>query len=256
MAFRIAVQCSCSVGYKPLKVHFCAPILPASFSLLAPAITHTIFSQTNVINAGESGIGKSSPVDLITGQGVGQTSDDATACTLRTASHRFSIDGHDFVLWDTPGFDEGSMTVINARFPEVMVRTLVQRLKNAGGIDLVYWMHGNRAKTGLVNSYKFIRSLVPTTVPFVAVVTRLERYPNQMEDWWAKNEHELSNFGMEFVDHACITAPPGSSTLPASFCERLTHSRTTVQDLIRTNCCPYAISPTLASFPSRPTTDD
>ncbi|KIJ58417.1 hypothetical protein HYDPIDRAFT_102695 [Hydnomerulius pinastri MD-312] len=211
----------------------------------------------NVIIAGESGIGKSSLINLITDQEVAQTSNDSTACTLQTRSYKFSIDGHDFLLWDTPGFDEGSMTVANARFPELMVRTLVQRLKNAGGIDLlVYCMHGNRAKTGLVNSYKVIRSLVPTTVPFVAVVTRLERYPNQIEDWWAKNEHELSNFGMEFADHACITALPDSSTLPALFRERLSHSRTTVQDLIRTNCCPYAISPTLVSFPSPLTTDD
>ncbi|KAF9225761.1 hypothetical protein BS17DRAFT_670690, partial [Gyrodon lividus] len=191
--------------------------------------------MVNVIIAGESGIGKSSLINLISGQNLAKTSNDTTACTLQVESHKVLIDGHDFELWDTPGLDECSATFVNTRFSETVAKSL-QGLKRRAGIHLlVYCMHGSRAREAVLSNYKAIRSLVSPTTPVVVVVTRLERYQDCMEDWWSKNAPELSNLGMNFADHACITALPDCSSLSPTARERRAQSRSAVRDLIRKN---------------------
>ncbi|KAF9236683.1 P-loop containing nucleoside triphosphate hydrolase protein [Melanogaster broomeanus] len=204
----------------------------------------------NVVIVGEHGIGKSSIINLIAGRNVAKASNDSGACTLEVESYTVSIDGQDFTLWDTPGLEEGSATLVNTRFSDTMLKSL-QQFDGLGGIDLlVYCMHGSRAKTALLNNYKAIRSLVPSTTPIVAVITRLERYQGCMENWWSNNAAELSNFGMKFADHACITALPNSSTLSPAFRERLAHSQSAVRNLIRRSCTPNIDQPSLVTFPS------
>ncbi|KAG2357650.1 hypothetical protein BDR07DRAFT_357030 [Suillus spraguei] len=65
----------------------------------------------NIVIFGETGSGKSSLVNLITGRQTAQTSPDATGCTTEITLHE-----HDVVtqgktvkvqLFDTPGLDEG-----------------------------------------------------------------------------------------------------------------------------------------------------
>ncbi|KIJ12194.1 hypothetical protein PAXINDRAFT_14965 [Paxillus involutus ATCC 200175] len=203
--------------------------------------------MVNVVIAGESGIGKSSIINLITGRNVAKTSNDTAACTLQVESYNAHIDGRDFEIWDTPGLEEGSVTAVNARLSEVVIQSL-QQLKRNGGIHLlVYCMHGNRAKAAILNNYKAICSLVPPTTPVVAVITRLERYQDRMEDWWSKNASELSGLGMEFADHACITALADSSRLSPALRERVAHSRRAVRDLIRRSC---PVPPPQVMFPS------
>lgn len=187
----------------------------------------------NVVLAGECGTGKSSLINLIVGRDVAKTSNDTAACTTEARSYKTSIDGCNLKLWDTPGLGEGSRA--NARSSEALVKSL-HRLKSQGEIHLlIYCMHGNRAKAALLKHYKTIRDFLPT-VPIVAIVTRLERYQNCMEDWWSNNAQELASHGMNFADHACITTVADCHGLPSSFRQRLIYSQKAVRDLIFRNC--------------------
>jgi len=205
----------------------------------------------NVIIAGESGIGKSSLINLITSQQLAETSNDSSACTLSAKGHRTSIDGHNFVLWDTPGFNKG-LEAPSANYLAIF-RSLIEDLGSRGGVDLVlYCMLASRAKIALMNNYFAVCDLIPKSTPVVAVVTSLERYPSRMEDWWMHNQSELARLDMTFVGHACITTLPDCVTLPPYIRERIADSRKMLRDVIRRTCLPYCISPSLVSFPTAP----
>lgn len=203
----------------------------------------------NVVLVGECGTGKSSLINLIVGRNVAKTSSDTTACTMEVRSYKVPIDGCNVRLWDTPGLDEGSTTRANARSSEALVKSLL-RLQSKGDIHLlVYCVHGSRAKAAFLKHYETIRNLLPPAVPIVSVVTRLERYPDRMEDWWSNNAEELAALGMNFPDHACITTVPDCHGLSSVARDRLVHSRTAVRDLIRRNC-PSQLLP--VKFPGTP----
>jgi hypothetical protein len=75
-----------------------------------------------------------------------------------------------------------------------------------GDIHLImYCVRGERAIRTLRRNYDLIRSQVKRKVPIVLVVTCLESYTPEMEDWWSVNERSISNLGMTFAGHACIT---------------------------------------------------
>lgn len=209
----------------------------------------------NVVIAGESGIGKSSLINLIAGQQFARTSNDASVCTLAPQSYNVRIDGRDFLLWDTPGFNEGLTDAPRTTNYSEVFRSFLQRMSFEGEIDLLlYCIPASRARIAMVKNYQAICSVVPPTTPIVAVVTRLERYPDQMEDWWANNEDDLQSLGMNFAGHACVTALPdsGARALPSSIYHRVAESRKALRNLIRRTCLPYCISPSVVAFPSSP----
>lgn len=208
----------------------------------------------NVIVAGESGIGKSSLINLIADQQPARTSSDSVVCTVAPESYSVRIDGHDFLLWDTPGFNEGLTDSPRTNY-SAQLHSFLRRMSFEGKIDLLlYCIPASRAKMAMVNNYRAICSVVPPTTPIAAVVTHLERHPGQMEDWWANNGHDLGSLGMNFVGHACVTTLPASGTrvLPSSIYERVAESRKALRSLIRRVCLPYCISPSVVAFPSSP----
>ncbi|KAG2066552.1 hypothetical protein BDR04DRAFT_64532 [Suillus decipiens] len=57
----------------------------------------------NVVLLGESGVGKSSLINLIMGRDVAETSPDALSCTVTHTAYDVTISGQWFRLWDTAG---------------------------------------------------------------------------------------------------------------------------------------------------------
>lgn len=191
----------------------------------------------NIVLVGECGTGKSSLINLIIGQDVAKTSNDTAACTTELRPYKVSIDGCNLKLWDTPGLDVGSTARAHTRSSEALIKLLQWLEENQGGVHLlIYCMHGNRAKAAFLKHYDTIHDFLPPAVPVVAIITRLERYQNRMEDWWSNNAQELASHGMHFADHACVTTVPNCHGLPASFRERLICSQRAVRDLIYRNC--------------------
>ncbi|KAG1904907.1 P-loop containing nucleoside triphosphate hydrolase protein [Suillus fuscotomentosus] len=69
---------------------------------------------------------------------------------------------------------------------------------------LVYCAQGTKDASTLQHNYKIMDSEVKGRVPVVLIVTGLEN--QEPEEWWRCNERSILDLGMNFADHACITA--------------------------------------------------
>ncbi|KAF9222657.1 hypothetical protein BS17DRAFT_175542 [Gyrodon lividus] len=79
----------------------------------------------NVVIFGESGVGKSSLINMIAGHEVAKTSSSGMGCTFQSSRYRMPITGEMFHVWDTAGLDEG----IYGRVPaEMAERYLAKKL--------------------------------------------------------------------------------------------------------------------------------
>lgn len=164
----------------------------------------------NIVIFGETGAGKSSLVNLITGTQSAPTSSDAMGCTTKT-----NVYEHDVViqsktlkvkLFDTAGLDEGSEGTVPNKEAQKVLKKLLQTLMEQDGIHLlVYCVQGTRESMALRRNYMSFYSKVKEKVPIVIVITRLENQNPDMEQWWRKNEQSISNLNMTFAGHACVT---------------------------------------------------
>ncbi|KAG2030673.1 P-loop containing nucleoside triphosphate hydrolase protein [Suillus americanus] len=162
----------------------------------------------NVVIFGESGAGKSSLVNLITKKDVAVTSYETKGCTAAVNGHEIWIQNETLKvkLFDTPGLDEDPRGTVPDKEARRILKKLVQSLMKQGDIHLIiYCVRGARAIQTLRKNYKFVRSQVKSKVPIVLVITSLESYEPDMEEWWRLNENTISRLGMTFAGHACVT---------------------------------------------------
>ncbi|KAG9316435.1 P-loop containing nucleoside triphosphate hydrolase protein [Chiua virens] len=194
----------------------------------------------NVIVFGESGVGKSSIVNLIAGSSVAKTSPDVKACTTRTQHYDVDINGKKYKLWDTVGLDGGFFGHFRAAVAERNLKSFLRNLlKKHEPSLLVYCVRASRARRALISHYQSVCSATRNTpAPMVIVVTGLEETHGEMEDWWDRNAAELSKHGMEFVDHACITSIDDDPHDSKPVRDRRTYSQGVVRDLVSRNCIP------------------
>lgn len=178
-------------------------------------------SPRNVVVAGETGVGKSSFINLVTGSDTATTANDVCGVTTRTSSHTWETDTHThaFRLWDTPGLGEGSFGNVSPRAAQHALRVLLRELGKEGGVHLlVVCIRGiARITKGMKQTYDVIlriRDQVSPQIPVVAVITELEKRCDEsnivssMEEWWMSNESALATFDMAFCGHACLTTLP------------------------------------------------
>ncbi|KAG2066556.1 P-loop containing nucleoside triphosphate hydrolase protein [Suillus decipiens] len=163
----------------------------------------------NVVIFGETGAGKSSLINLITKKHTAPTSCDTTGCTTQTNVYDLSIESIQnnllkVKLFDTPGLDEGSEGAVPDKEARQVLTKLLRSLRDDVHL-LMYCVRGVRARRALYRNYNLIRSEVKGRVPIVLIVTCLENQEPEMEDWWKNNEPIISDFGMTFVGHACVT---------------------------------------------------
>ncbi|KAG1859580.1 P-loop containing nucleoside triphosphate hydrolase protein [Suillus subalutaceus] len=164
--------------------------------------------RCNVVIFGESGAGKSSLVNLITRKDEAETSCDAKGCTDAVNEHEIWIQDKTLKmkLFDTPGLDEDPRGTVPDKEARRILKKLVQTLMKQGDIHLIiYCVRGEKLIRTLRRNYEFIQSQVKRKIPIVLVVTSLESYEPDMEEWWKLNENTISKFGMTFAGHACVT---------------------------------------------------
>ena len=164
----------------------------------------------HVLLFGETGVGKSSLVNLLAGWKIASISPDSVPCTLDSTEYQFQFGSTTVRLWDTVGLqepDKGQHGYIGAIEKAV---NLVRRLNATGGISLfLFCIRGNRITATMQSNYRlFYEVLGKKEVPIAFVVTNLEREQN-MEQWWVQNSKELEKSGMVSAEHACITALEG-----------------------------------------------
>ncbi|KAG1737372.1 P-loop containing nucleoside triphosphate hydrolase protein [Suillus lakei] len=186
---------------------------PADFNYTGPGVGEPLHrtDTCNVVLLGDSGAGKSSLVNLIAGTNIAMISSDVMGCTTRTDAHEILIQNNQnetlkVKLFDTPGLNEGSRGTVPDKEARRILKNLIGTLLKQGGIHLImYCVRGERAIQTLRRNYALIHSQAKRKVPIVLVVTCLESYQPDMEAWWRVNERSISNFGMTFAGHACIT---------------------------------------------------
>ncbi|KIK42925.1 hypothetical protein CY34DRAFT_82708 [Suillus luteus UH-Slu-Lm8-n1] len=162
----------------------------------------------NVVIFGETGAGKSSLINLVAGTQTALTSCDATGCTTETNVYDVLIQNETLKvkLFDTVGLGEGPEGKVPDKDARKVLKKLIRDLMKQNDIHLLmYCVRGVRATKALCRNYDLIRSEVKERVPIVLVATSLEDKGPEMEAWWRDNERSISDFGMTFAGHACVT---------------------------------------------------
>jgi predicted GTPase len=164
----------------------------------------------NVLLFGETGVGKSSVINLTMGRDAAETSPGAETCMLVHTPYEINLGTHRFKLWEVSSIE--SMGFFRSFFKKWSIKKSYKKLyKDDGVYLLLYCMRDLKTQRALVDNYKFFTDVVGSTagrVPVAAVVTSLENYPKDMDNWWTNNEGYLEHLGMRFAAHACITSLP------------------------------------------------
>ncbi|KAG6916831.1 hypothetical protein DXG01_005216 [Tephrocybe rancida] len=192
----------------------------------------------NILVFGETGVGKSSVINMLAGPpyDAAKVSGDALGYTFGNISHTITIDGTRIVAWDTAGLNEGDHGTVS---PEKALDNLQSLLANLGdGLSLlVYCVRGTRLSSVMKTNYDiFVKDICQGKVPVVLVVTGCEN-ETPMDSWWEANEKELISCGVNFYDHACITSTLGKKlkTGEHMFEEEYKESEMVVRQLIVKN---------------------
>ncbi|KIK92837.1 hypothetical protein PAXRUDRAFT_551492 [Paxillus rubicundulus Ve08.2h10] len=207
-----------------------------------PSLVHC--PPRNVLFFGETGVGKSSVINMLIGENTDAAciSSGAQGCTFASASYEATISGEQFVLWDTVGLNEGEKGKTPPVVAERNLRELMHNIK--GGLSLlVYVIRGTRFREVVrINYDLFHRMICDQKVPIIAVVTGLEN-EERMDAWWDNNEADLRKFGLVFKANACITASRGKvlKTGCHAFEDEYEESRGKLLKLIPQSCSPEPI---------------
>ncbi|KAF8557947.1 P-loop containing nucleoside triphosphate hydrolase protein [Imleria badia] len=176
-----------------------------------------LMASVNAVLLGETGVGKSAVVNLISGHQVASVSSDASGHTLSSRPFSIPIDGRTFHIWDTPGLDQPEMGAVGYMAAIEEHLTLIQQLSEQGGIDLVlFCIRGGPITVNTLRHYRlFYEVLYRSQVPIALVITHLEREPD-MEAWWTRNQSSFETHGIKPAGHACVTGLPTHRKYPES----------------------------------------
>jgi len=160
-----------------------------------------------VVVFGETGVGKSSIINMIAERDVAETTSNAKGCTFQSTPHNVEIAGKVITLWDTAGLNEGNKGKVVAKDAVVNLCCLLRGLKDGVSL-LVYCVRGRIKETTAGNYLLFFQAICQSNVKIVLVATGLEE-ESSMDDWWTRNEGAYRSEKMFFSGHACITATKG-----------------------------------------------
>lgn len=163
----------------------------------------------NIILFGETGVGKSSVVNLIAGRPIAEISPDVGACTLESKEYKFNVDTMNLSIWDTVGLAEPQM-VGDIYIPAIeKACSLIKQLRDAGGVDLLlFCIPGTQPNATMQSNYRlFYEVLCGQNVPIALIITHLEN-EEVMEEWWNRNKDKITEMGIKCAAHACVTGLP------------------------------------------------
>ena len=188
---------------------------------------------------GRTGVGISSLVNLISGY---STSNDykhpgTTPLKISPRVVSFPNSNKQFWLYNVPGF--------GGRIQDKTIIEMIRQTERDKGIDLLIYCFRRQRATVLPDIVRRIRDSVPQRVPMIAVVTELERFEPEMDEWWdvvldidgSTNGTVVERMcfgedlrGGKFNAHACITTLPLDK---ADLTKKLRKRRDLSEDKIR-----------------------
>lgn len=178
----------------------------------------------NVLLFGETGVDKSSIINLIAGQNIANEERHAPYFMLKHIA-RVTLKRRHFELWEVSS--TAFMGVFRRFISKWRLRASYRKLHGNGGAPLLlYCMKGPCAPTAS-RDYQDFTDIVGSTshVSIVAVADGLESLTN-MDDWWTKHKGDMERLGMQFSNHACISSLPDDPST--------SRSRETIRNLIET----------------------
>ncbi|KAG1744921.1 P-loop containing nucleoside triphosphate hydrolase protein [Suillus paluster] len=146
-------------------------------------------TSKNVIIIGQSGVGKSSLINMLCPEACATTSNDTMGCTKKEQEYTCNLGAQQCTIHDTIGLEEGRWGFLPDREAQ---KRLKAYLKTKEPHLLVYCMPGIRGslKKSQGRNYKKFKSAVGN-VPIVVVVTNLEGFEAPLGNWWSENRNEL-----------------------------------------------------------------
>jgi tRNA U34 5-carboxymethylaminomethyl modifying GTPase MnmE/TrmE len=183
-----------------------------------------------VILFGETGVGKSSVINLMAGSDVAETSSNLEGCTLQATEYSFTLSSPKVLLrvFDTVGLEDSEMDINTFIGAIEKAQKLITSLRNSGGIDLLFCVKAGRFTAAMRRNYHlFYEVLCDSRVPLALVITHLENEVI-MESWWDRNQKTFERYGIRTVAHACTTTLPTHVTV---YAEKRVQSRRALQKL-------------------------
>ncbi|KAF7979189.1 hypothetical protein HWV62_43110 [Athelia sp. TMB] len=165
-------------------------------------------APTNVVVFGETGVGKSSVINMIAGRNVAKVANTARGCTFASTSYDVNIGASKFRLWDTAGMDESERGSVTAKDAIIGLYKLMDSLEGGIGL-LVYCVRGRIRETTVKNYRLFYQGICMQEVPIVVIANGLELEEPDMNSWWFRNKPAFTRQGMDFDGHACVTSTKG-----------------------------------------------
>ncbi|PPQ77243.1 hypothetical protein CVT26_005953 [Gymnopilus dilepis] len=164
----------------------------------------------NVIVFGETGVGKSSLINLILNQDVAPTSSGAQGCTFQSDMYSGFVQGLPFNFYDTVGLGEHGTGTVQSSQAIANLYQLVKRLAHSGGVHLLVFVIkcGRLTETMEKNYALFFKAFCEEKLPIVVVVNACENV-DPMRSWWGENEGAFTAAGMRFDGQACVCGERG-----------------------------------------------
>jgi predicted GTPase len=193
----------------------------------------------DVVLLGETGVGKSSVINLIAGKYVARVSHDTMPCTETTELYIVEEKGRTFHLHDTPGLIDPPMGVeagVEAYVDPIdKAQKLIRSLNSGNGPDLLLFCVSNKPPTAaLQRNYRLFSKIVcGGKVPFALVITHLGK-DETADGWWKEHAATIRNFGIKCSGHTGLRSAQGRSGDNAGLDEDSEESRESIFSLLVT----------------------
>ncbi|KIJ10823.1 hypothetical protein PAXINDRAFT_172042 [Paxillus involutus ATCC 200175] len=187
----------------------------------------------NIILFGESGVGKSSLINLIAGRDIAKVSSDVDGCTMTSTRYDTTFGNQGFRIFDTVGLEEPQLGVNDYLTTIEKAYQLIQSVNKAGGAHLLlFCTRGGKITDTMQSNYRlFHEFLCDKKVPLAVVSTDLEGEV-RIGNGWERNASNIKKYGIPSVGHACITTVRDDTPGQA---EKYAASQKTIQELLM-NC--------------------
>ncbi|KAI6131072.1 P-loop containing nucleoside triphosphate hydrolase protein [Pisolithus croceorrhizus] len=162
----------------------------------------------NIVFTGETGVGKSSLINMLFELEVSPTSNDVLEATERKKRCIATQDSNVYRLWDTPGLNGGTQGGVLTYQATKELQSLFKELESANGVHLlVFCFRFTEIFTaGLQRIYEsVVASMRGIQVPIVAAVTHADVMRQAPESWWSGTETQRKQKELVFAGYACVS---------------------------------------------------